>query len=386
MSRTSSQFTGMPQYNNQTKSLATTEPIVVVETSNFHEVLRHFTMRGNFKDEKRTRLSILCMICLAKNLAIINPGFDKSVNCSTHEFYTVLRCGHAFGFTCLNKWFVSQSLENLKCPICRAAVNCKREHLVPLKIRGGTEDMELQRREIKKIRAMLCNPTCELCPIPESGASPESTSSSETPRMPSHQPNPPSQLRFSERPPIPPRSSSLRHSQNRSNIERAIRDLHVLPVRRGVETWLTQTQTPNSPQPPPAATPPSSGNTNDDPILWGHLRFLNESLEAPANSNNVPTPPPTPPPEPDDHGSRTDGSLLSSPTTSASATSSTRDDEGSVLASGAQGQQYDPSGGLSVPENYQVLVDMMSAYEDSGNPDHPLGRVLRRKSSLWQLR
>jgi hypothetical protein len=94
----------MSRRDAQVQSLTTTsEPLVVVETNNFHKALKHFTMRGRFKNERTIRLSIPCTICLAKNLAVINPYFDESADCSTHEFYTVLRCGHAFGFTCLNR-------------------------------------------------------------------------------------------------------------------------------------------------------------------------------------------------------------------------------------------------------------------------------------------
>ncbi|KAI8951912.1 hypothetical protein F4801DRAFT_578013 [Xylaria longipes] len=144
-------------------SSPTAESIITVQTANFHRVLDHFNSDGNLIDDKRTRLSIPCSICLLNDLSLINPHLEESADI-THEHYTVLmRCGHAFGYKCLTKWFIVQRLNELRCPLCRAPAFCEQRHITPLEVYGGTTDMEVQCQQIKEIRRNLNNPTCEEC-------------------------------------------------------------------------------------------------------------------------------------------------------------------------------------------------------------------------------
>ncbi|KAI0149925.1 hypothetical protein F4776DRAFT_603854 [Hypoxylon sp. NC0597] len=96
--------------------------VVTVSTNSFFQVLEHFDDHGMLINPK-TRFDIQCIICLQKNLAIVNPDFDKRSR-RTHECYTVLpRCGHAFGYTCIYNWLKKDmNMFNPKCPICRRIV------------------------------------------------------------------------------------------------------------------------------------------------------------------------------------------------------------------------------------------------------------------------
>ncbi|KAI1752808.1 hypothetical protein F4782DRAFT_530293 [Xylaria castorea] len=144
-------------------SALTAESIVTVQTTNFHRVLDHFDSDGNLIDDKRTLLSIPCAICHMHNLSLINRHLNDSAG-TTHEHYIVLmRCGHAFGYKCINNWFLVRRLDELKCPLCSTPVFCERNHILPLEIYGGTTDMDVQCQQIKEIREFLTNPTCEQC-------------------------------------------------------------------------------------------------------------------------------------------------------------------------------------------------------------------------------
>lgn len=94
----------------------------VVETNNFHEVLKYFNDDGQLKDEN-TQFAIPCAICLDKNLAI--PCRAQHPTLETHEPYAVLsRCGHGFGYSCLYDSLVSyqRRRERPQCPMCRQPV------------------------------------------------------------------------------------------------------------------------------------------------------------------------------------------------------------------------------------------------------------------------
>jgi hypothetical protein len=275
---------------------------------------------------------------------------------------------------------------------------------VPLKIRGRIKDVELQRCEIKKIRARLLHPTCELYPSNESECrvSVDDTSSSEILHNPSVQRDSSARIRLFERPPIPPRfssrcvakrpsipprSTSLQYNQHQSDTVRPSEDMHTVSAGWGVNIWSSQM--PTSQQP----APPSPKSTGENRISYRFSQFPNTDIEAAMNSNNVLMSSPSPLTGVGDHRNRSKDSLLllpASPTRSASVASSIIGDEGFVPTTAARHRRYAPShypsGGLSVQRNYQVVADMISAYGGSWSPDYPLSWVPRRRASLWRLR
>ncbi|KAI2472514.1 hypothetical protein F4781DRAFT_382902 [Annulohypoxylon bovei var. microspora] len=90
-----------------------------------------------------------CSICCDKNLALLNPRFDKRSR-TTHESYAVLpNCGHAFGYVCLHNWVVSN--ENPTCPVCRKDVFAGHQRRV-LDVFGdsGVAEQHLEIQDIRK--------------------------------------------------------------------------------------------------------------------------------------------------------------------------------------------------------------------------------------------
>ncbi|KAI0837533.1 hypothetical protein F5Y06DRAFT_297390 [Hypoxylon sp. FL0890] len=97
------------------------QQVTTVTTNNFPKVLEHFDKKGHLINPK-TRFDIQCSICYEKNLALVNPTFDKRSR-DTHESYAVLPlCGHAFGYTCLLSWLMQDRIYNSRCPVCRKQV------------------------------------------------------------------------------------------------------------------------------------------------------------------------------------------------------------------------------------------------------------------------
>ncbi|KAK7757158.1 hypothetical protein SLS62_000707 [Diatrype stigma] len=109
---------------------ASSSPAVVIDTNNFHQVLKHFDADGQLlADEARTEIAIPCSIC-TKNLAIPCRGAD--ITDETHEAFAVLPCGHGFGFVCLCAWLAKSQWDHRfqgqgdgrdpfrpQCPACR---------------------------------------------------------------------------------------------------------------------------------------------------------------------------------------------------------------------------------------------------------------------------
>ncbi|KAI0454866.1 hypothetical protein F5B21DRAFT_524244 [Xylaria acuta] len=158
----------LPGSETGSASALTAEPTVTVQTNNFYRVLDHFNNDGNLIDDKRTHLSILCAICQMNNLSLINRHFEESGD-TTYEHYAVLmRCGHAFGYKCVTNWFLVHRRDELRCPLCRTPVYCQQRHIIPLEVYGGTTDMDVQCQQIKEIRQLLNNPTCEQCSLSHS--------------------------------------------------------------------------------------------------------------------------------------------------------------------------------------------------------------------------
>ncbi|KAI1132697.1 hypothetical protein F5Y10DRAFT_292397 [Nemania abortiva] len=142
--------------------VATSEPALTIETSNFRQVLLQFDDDGNFIGNKNTRFSIPCDICRSENIGPGNPLLDEPETVP----YTVLRCGHAFGQQCLSEWYAAQEdRSDLKCPTCRASVYCQRGHRAVLVIFPRTKDIETQCGQIKAIRKALGSPGCEPCSV-----------------------------------------------------------------------------------------------------------------------------------------------------------------------------------------------------------------------------
>ncbi|KAI1408984.1 hypothetical protein F5Y13DRAFT_203971 [Hypoxylon sp. FL1857] len=129
------------------------EQVTTVTTSNFLQVLEHFDQEGHIINEN-TRFDIQCNVCYGKNLAVINPIFDKKSR-DTHESYAVLpMCGHAFGYTCLFNWLKRDfNLDNPTCPICRQPVYPSTEPII-FNIFGGA-GVEEQHLEIVDVRKSL---------------------------------------------------------------------------------------------------------------------------------------------------------------------------------------------------------------------------------------
>ncbi|KAI1742462.1 hypothetical protein F4680DRAFT_463913 [Xylaria scruposa] len=136
---------------------------IIVETNNFHQVLEHFDKAGKLK-RKNTRIVIGCQICLVKNLALVNLERENHTP-DTHEQYTVLPfCGHAFGHQCLDYWIENQSGWPPRCPTCRQLVYCEEDHIVTFDIQGAPQiTTTSQAEDIKMIRAMLHDPSCQEC-------------------------------------------------------------------------------------------------------------------------------------------------------------------------------------------------------------------------------
>ncbi|KAI3321966.1 hypothetical protein HD806DRAFT_523868 [Xylariaceae sp. AK1471] len=68
--------------------------------------LAHFSPNG--QPLSGVNISVDCPIC--STALAINQRADEN-----HEMFTVLPCGHAFGYDCLGHWFIS----NNNCPTCR---------------------------------------------------------------------------------------------------------------------------------------------------------------------------------------------------------------------------------------------------------------------------
>ncbi|KAI1137131.1 hypothetical protein F5Y05DRAFT_414294 [Hypoxylon sp. FL0543] len=128
------------------------EQVTTVSTNNFRNVLENFDEDGHIKDQ-RTRFDITCSICYEKNLALLNPVFDKRSR-KTHESYAVLpMCGHAFGYTCLLRWLKLNFSPS--CPICRKQVfrnNIKNNGALSI---FGDSGVDEQHEEIVDIRQSL---------------------------------------------------------------------------------------------------------------------------------------------------------------------------------------------------------------------------------------
>ncbi|KAI1205394.1 uncharacterized protein F4807DRAFT_471073 [Annulohypoxylon truncatum] len=123
--------------------------IDTVDTSNFIEVLRYFDEDGNIANPN-TRFDIQCGICREKNLALLNPAFDKRSR-ETHETYAVLpNCGHAFGYVCLSSWIFSNSVPT--CPTCRKRIfNRDQPRVLSMFGDSGIEEQHLEVLDIKGI-------------------------------------------------------------------------------------------------------------------------------------------------------------------------------------------------------------------------------------------
>ncbi|TGJ84255.1 hypothetical protein E0Z10_g4509 [Xylaria hypoxylon] len=156
----------MPPKRNQTDSNAAE---ICVETNNFRQVVEHFDENGNIINQMATRLAIECQICMCKNLPLVNPHFAELPG-DTHELYVVLpRCGHAFGFLCMEQWARTQYGRSSRssrpsCPTCRTPLHCDRGHSSELEAYGrASGDIKMQDKDIMDIRAMLLNNTCGRC-------------------------------------------------------------------------------------------------------------------------------------------------------------------------------------------------------------------------------
>ncbi|KAI0470761.1 hypothetical protein GGR56DRAFT_657447 [Xylariaceae sp. FL0804] len=120
------------------------EPLNVVETSNFREVLKQFDGEGNIINRQTTRFHIDCEICQQFQLLILDETHVGQPVADTHETYAVLpRCGHAFGYDCIKKWISISSESGPRgstCPACRTPIGCRRcgdDHLPPYAYGNG---------------------------------------------------------------------------------------------------------------------------------------------------------------------------------------------------------------------------------------------------------
>ncbi|KAI0397403.1 hypothetical protein F5Y17DRAFT_477950 [Xylariaceae sp. FL0594] len=142
-----------------TDSPAAEQGPVNVETNYFGTVLEHFTADGNLRTSTTT-IAIMCVVCAGKKLAIVNPDSRPRPTQETHESYTVLRCGHAFGYECLKTWLGY----NATCPTCRTPTTCPRGHGHKLVVHGATLRAADQPQDIRLIREVLeDDQDCERC-------------------------------------------------------------------------------------------------------------------------------------------------------------------------------------------------------------------------------
>ncbi|OTA82933.1 hypothetical protein M434DRAFT_16857 [Hypoxylon sp. CO27-5] len=138
--------------HNTPRSWESDPEVVTVSTNNFFKVLEYFDDQGTLIYPK-TRFDIQCNICLQKNLAIVNPDFDKRSRL-THECYAVLpRCGHAFGYKCIYDWLKQgMGIFNPKCPICRRIVFHRGQQPEIFKVFGdsGADELFLEILDMRK--------------------------------------------------------------------------------------------------------------------------------------------------------------------------------------------------------------------------------------------
>ncbi|KAI1299494.1 hypothetical protein F5Y03DRAFT_397692 [Xylaria venustula] len=143
-----------PTQNQQATNM---DSEAIVETNNFHQVIKKFNDSGDLIEET-TKFLIECQICQCKSLALMAP--DAGID--SHEEYVVLpQCGHAFGSDCLQHWFESQWF-NRKCPLCRTAVDCTEGHRPLFHVLSSRRnDLQKTREDIKKIRNVVGS--CSQC-------------------------------------------------------------------------------------------------------------------------------------------------------------------------------------------------------------------------------
>ena len=126
-------------------------PLQVIESNNFRQVVDLFDADGNLLNPN-TRLTIKCSICCERDLAVVNTAVGDVYSREHHEAYTVLRCGHGFGQTCITQWLWSSTLRgHARCPTCRQDAFCPRNHIDVPEIVDGRD----LRNDILKIRNLL---------------------------------------------------------------------------------------------------------------------------------------------------------------------------------------------------------------------------------------
>ncbi|CAJ2500488.1 Uu.00g033410.m01.CDS01 [Anthostomella pinea] len=133
-----------------TTTAAENSPKTTIETNNFHEVLKHFDAEGRIIDHE-TRFAVQCAICIERNLSLLNDRFDTKSR-ATHEPYTVLPCGHAFGYECVSNWALHREMPT--CPLCRKAIYARAGQRSTFKIFGAGTSEE-QHEEVVEVRRFL---------------------------------------------------------------------------------------------------------------------------------------------------------------------------------------------------------------------------------------
>ena len=128
-----------------------TDKEVKVEFSNFHEVLEYFDEQGAVKDKEHARFSIPCGICKSFDLPLFNEEHESFSPERHLEFYTVLKCGHAFGSRCILSWL----RHNFTCPLCRTRPFDNIKGNEALTMFGDVRHS--QGEEIREIRKFLQN-------------------------------------------------------------------------------------------------------------------------------------------------------------------------------------------------------------------------------------
>ncbi|KAI0480306.1 hypothetical protein GGR56DRAFT_671433 [Xylariaceae sp. FL0804] len=164
-------------------------PPAPVTTNNFHQILTLFDRSTGRLLDARTTFEVPCAICHVKNLALLSPsqlGASSNNNTvrtrTTHEMYAVVApCGHAFGYACLRRWFLTQATQEnfvLTCPSCRGRPLCRAgrhvdgsadvpdpaTYLSTLDVlRGEANNEEEVAEEMQEVRQRLERPFCERC-------------------------------------------------------------------------------------------------------------------------------------------------------------------------------------------------------------------------------
>ena len=101
----------------------------MIDTNNFRQIIEFYDAEGNPLFPS-TRVSIRCSICCEWDLALPNDAAGDPYSPERHETYSVLRCGHAFGYRCITQWLWQSSFSgHARCPVCRQDAFCPNRHV-----------------------------------------------------------------------------------------------------------------------------------------------------------------------------------------------------------------------------------------------------------------